>query len=316
MNKTKTSQTQKPPTQTCYIKEGPPPGPTINHDLLCKKLLELYFELFLQAFYPELHEKLDFTHQKLLSEEFIADAKTGQKFVADLVIETKLKKTSEKIILHIEPQSYYQPNFNERMYIYHGQLYAKYRQPIISIALLYHNAWQDSSTFKQNVLNLTKFKHSFSTIHLPTKHWRDYVEQGNIVSATLMCLMEHDQMDKVDLTFEFMRILQQANVSEHELEFLYGFFHTYVKLTKEEEEKLMIKIKKNGRVHELPKLTNMFEERGHRIGREKGKEIGKDIGEKQEKERIALKMLKKEMDIELIEEITGLPKEDIQKLKS
>jgi len=49
------------------------------------------------------------------------------------------------------------------------------------------------------------------------------------------------------------------------------------------------------------------EERGHRIGKEKGKEIGKDIGEKQEKERIAFNMLKKEMDPELIEEITGLP---------
>jgi len=70
----------------------------------------------------------------------------------------------------------------------------------------------------------------------------------------------------------------------------------------------MIKIKKNGKVHELPKLTNIFEERGHRMG--------KDLGEKQEKERIALNMLKKEMDIELIEEITGLPKEEIQKLES
>src|SRR5690625_4982236 len=293
---TKISKVHNPLTQTWLIKEDPPPEPTINHDLLCKKLLELYFEPFLQAFYPELHEKLDFTHQKLLSEEFIADAQTGQKYIADLVIESKLKKTNEKIILHIEPQSYYQPNFNERMYIYHGQLYAKYQQPIISIALLYHKARKDSNTFKQNTLNLTKFSHSFSSLHLPSKHWRDYVKQENIVSATLMCLMEHDQKDKVNLTFTFMRILQEAKLSEHELEFLYGFFHTYIKLTKEEEEKLMIKIKKNGKVHELPKLTNIFEER--------------------EKERIALKMLEKEMNIELIEEITGLPKEEIQKLKS
>ena len=111
---------------------------------------------------------------------------------------------------------------------------------------MYHDAQQHTNTSKQNVLNLTKFKHSFSTIHLPTKHWRDYVKQENLVSATLMCLMDRKQEDKIDLTFEFMRILQQANVNEHELEFLYGFFHTYVKLTKEVEEKLMIKIKKNG----------------------------------------------------------------------
>src|SRR5690625_3368654 len=194
------------------------------------------------------------------------------------------------------------------MYIYHGQLYAKYRQPIISIALLYHKAGQNSNTFKQNTLNLTKFSHSFSSLHLPSKHTRDYAKQENLVTATLMCLMKHNQEDKVDLTFEFMRILQQANLNERELEFLYGFFHTYIKLTQEEEEKLMIKIKKNGKVHELPKLTNMFEERGHRIG--------KDMGEKQEKERRARKMLKKEMNNELIEEITRLPKEEIQKLKS
>src|SRR5690625_2956070 len=134
------------------INECPLTEPTINHDLLCKKLLELYFEQFLQTFYPELHEKLDFTHQKLLSEEFIADAKTGQKFIADLVIETKFKKTDEKVILHIEPQSYNQPNFNERMYIYHGQLYAKYQQPIISIALLTHESEQYTNTFKQTIL--------------------------------------------------------------------------------------------------------------------------------------------------------------------
>src|SRR5690625_5986682 len=100
------------------------------------------------------------------------------------------------------------------MYIYHGQLHAKYRQPIISIALLYHKAGQNSNTFKQNTLNLTKFSHSFSSLHLPSKHWRDYVKQENIVSATLMCLMEHDQKDKVNLTFTFMRILQERS-EEH-----------------------------------------------------------------------------------------------------
>jgi len=77
----------------------------------------------------------------------------------------------------------------------------------------------------------------------------------------------------------------------------------------------MIKIKKNGRVHELPKLTNMFEERGHRIGREKGKEIGKDIGEKQEKERIALNMLKDALPIEMIKKYVNITDEQINNLK-
>ena len=61
----------------------------------------------------------------------------------------------------------------------------------------------------------------------------------------------------------------------------------------------MIKIKKNDRVHKLPKLTNMFEERG----------------EKQEKERIALNMLKDNLPVETIKKYVNITDEQINKLK-
>ena len=58
---------------------------------------------------------------------------------------------------------------------------------------------------------------------------------------------------------------------------------------------------------------------GYQEGIEKGKELGlkegKDIGKMDGKQEIAKNMLKKKMDLELIEEITGLTKEEIENLK-
>jgi len=60
-------------------------------------------------------------------------------------------------------------------------------------------------------------------------------------------------------------------------------------------------------------------EKGERTGKEIGKEIGKKIGEEKgrqaEKDTIALRLLKKGMDIESISEITGLTRERIIEMK-
>ncbi|WP_216831369.1 RpnC/YadD family protein [Alkalihalobacterium elongatum] len=53
----------------------------------------------------------------------------------DLLVETKLKGKDTLIIIHIEPQSSYQKDFNDRMFIYFSQIYEKYRRPIVPIAV-------------------------------------------------------------------------------------------------------------------------------------------------------------------------------------
>jgi len=38
-------------------------------------------------------------------------------------VETRLKEEPGLILVHVEPQSYVQQNFNERMFIYYSRLY-------------------------------------------------------------------------------------------------------------------------------------------------------------------------------------------------
>ena len=53
----------------------------------------------------------------------------------DIIVETRLKTEPGLILVHVEPQSYIQKNFNERMFIYFSRLYEKYRRKILPIVI-------------------------------------------------------------------------------------------------------------------------------------------------------------------------------------
>ena len=59
----------------------------------------------------------------------------GESRTVDILIETKLRNEDTIIIIHIEPQSYYQTNFNERMFQYFSLIYHRERKPILPIAV-------------------------------------------------------------------------------------------------------------------------------------------------------------------------------------
>lgn len=51
------------------------------------------------------------------------------------------------------------------------------------------------------------------------------------------------------------------------------------------------------------------------IGKEKGKEIGKELGREETQNKIALNMLKKGLDIDVIMETTMLSEDEVEQLK-
>lgn len=59
---------------------------------------------------------------KSLSEEMFTDHIKGESRRADLVIEASLKGQDTLIIIHVEPQSYGQVDYHERMFHYFSLL--------------------------------------------------------------------------------------------------------------------------------------------------------------------------------------------------
>lgn len=285
------------------------PNTYIHHDQLFKQLIQTFFEEFLEAFFPEVHKSIDFSVLKPLSEEMFTDLLEGESRRADIIIETKLKKQETIIIIHVEPQSYGQPNFHERMYHYFSLLYNRYRKPVLPIAIFSY----DQKRNEQNQFTVTfPFFHvlsfQFLMLELKKMNWRSYIQTSNPVAAALLSKMGYTEKERVQVKKEFLRMLVKMELNPAKAELINGFFETYLSLNKHEEEKLMEEIKQLDQIEsdQIFKLPNSW--------REKGLKEGLIEGKMQEKRQVALEMLKEGLKMELIAKITKLDQKEIEEL--
>ncbi len=303
-----------PPT---LIKEKPH-GYT-KHDQLFKQLIHTFFDDFLEAFFPDVHQNIDFQSIKPFSEEVYTDLVQGKTRRLDIVVETKLKGTDTVIIIHIEPQNSKQDNFHERMFHYFSLLYNKYRKPIIPIAVFsYEEKWERNLyTMEFPFFHVLSFH--YMTLHLRKRDWKNYIRSNNPAAAALLSKMDYKDDEKVQVKVEFLKMMARMELDPARQRLIYGFFETYLKLTERQEEAVMEEIKQLDNADKIMELPISYEERGiakgKEIGEKVGKEIGREIGKQIGIKEVALEMLRKGMSVELIAEVTHLEKEEIERLR-
>lgn len=195
----------------------------MNHDPLYKELIKTFFEEFLEVFFPDVHEAVDFHAVKLISEEVYTDVLKGAARQLDIVVETKLRNTDGVIIVHIEPQSYVETDFHERMFRYFSLLYNKYRVPIVPIAVFsYDQSWEK----KQYTMSLPffhVFTFNYMTLHLRKKNWRDYIRSDNPVAAALLSQMGYSKDERIEVKKEFLRMMMRMKLDPARQRLIYGF---------------------------------------------------------------------------------------------
>lgn len=279
-----------------------------HHDQLFKQLIHLFFEEFLEAFFPDVHQHIDFASIHPLSEEVFTDLFEGVSRRADIVIETKLKGTETLLIIHVEPQSYTQPEFHERMYHYFSLLYNKYRKPILPIAVFSYDEYRN----EQEVFTISfPFFHvltfNFLMLELKKLDWRSYIKSNNPVAAALLSKMGYNEKEKVQVKKEFLRMIARMELNPAKARYINDFFERYLILNKIEEEELMKEINELENAEEIFKLTNSWEEKGIEKGIEKGKRA--------EKRKIALEMLKEGSSVDFVAKVTKLDIDEIEEMK-
>src|SRR5690625_3132090 len=114
---------------TIGIKEEKPTY--TKHDMLFKQLIQNFFDAFLELFFPNIYKRINLKTIEFLSEEMFTDIVNGTTRRLDIVVQAKLNKEDTLIIIHIEPQSYEQRNFNERMFQYYSFLYNEDRKSVV-----------------------------------------------------------------------------------------------------------------------------------------------------------------------------------------
>lgn len=272
----------------------------MNHDQLFKELIHNFFAEFLEAFFPEVHEYIDFKSIKPMSEEMFTDLLDGESRRADIVIEAKLKGEDSLIIIHVEPQSYSQQNFHERMYHYFSLLYNKYKKPIVPIALFsYDESRIEIDQFVMEFPFFHVFTFNFLKLELRQTNWRKYIKSNNPVAAALLSKMGYREEEKVQVKKEFLRMMVKMELNPAQARFINDFFEKYLLLDEREEEELMKEIHKLENTDEIIKLTNSWEEKGIEAG----------------KKGVALKLLKEGTSIDFIVRVTELDREEVLNIR-
>ncbi|EMI10193.1 Rpn family recombination-promoting nuclease/putative transposase [Anoxybacillus gonensis] len=289
----------------------------IDHDRLFKELITTFFEEFLLLFFPHVHEHIDFQHVSFLSEELFTDVTAGEKYRVDLLVQTKLKGEDSLIIVHIENQSYVQPSFPERMFIYFSRLFEKYRKRMLPIAVFsYDSLRHEPSSFTLQFPFFDVLQFRFLTVELRKQNWRDYIRHDNPIAAALLSKMGYTESERVELKKQFLRMIVRMELDEAKQRLLIGFFETYVKLSEEEEHQLRNEVNEmeTKEKEKVLELLISYEQKGIQKGIQKGKKEGLEEGFKQGMKHLVRNMSKKGMTPKEIAALVDLTEEEVHHL--
>ncbi|WP_211211499.1 transposase [Heyndrickxia acidiproducens] len=259
-------------------------------------------------------------------QELYTDITAGEQKRIDILVETKLQGKDTVILIHIEPQSYYQKHFSERMYQYFSLIRQKHRKSVLPIAVFsYPEKTEIPDTYTIQFRNREILHFHYLTLHLVKKNWKDYIKSNNPLAAALLSKMGYTEKERVQVKLEFLRMIARMELDPARMGLIYGFFETYLKLNEEEEAEVMEHIKnlEPEEAEQILHLPNSYFDRGYQKGREEGREEGIKEGIKkgvkkgrlEAVEKVAVKMLQNRMDVSLIAKLTGLSSDEVLKLK-
>ncbi len=111
-----------------------------DYDGAWKDALDAYFEAFLAFFFPLVHADIDWSRgwESLDAElqKLMPAAAHGRRY-ADKLVKVWLRDGTETwLLIHIEVQSQYDPDFGRRVYIYNYRIFDGYNADVVSLVVL------------------------------------------------------------------------------------------------------------------------------------------------------------------------------------
>lgn len=125
-----------------------------------------------------------------------------------------------------------------------------------------------------------------------------------------MAKMKIAKKDRAKVKAQCLRLLVTLQLNPAKTRLISKFVDTYLRLNMKEEKAFQAEIDKLGMVQkeQIMETLTSWEERGLEKGREQGRE--------QERQTIALNLLRKNLPLEMIAEVTGLTIEQLQTLQA
>ncbi len=300
------------------------------HDEAFKKLLQTFFADFISFFFPELDALLDHSNSKLLMQELLVDIVGKEGRNLDLLLETKYKTMNAFILIHLEPQSYKEDDFHERMFIYFARLFELYRKKypiIIPIAIFSADeAREEPNTLRVAVQDKEILKFQFLKVELKQLDWRRFIDSDNPVAAALLAKMGYNKKEVREVRTAYLRMVLRlrSKLDDARMALMMSVADLYFQPNAELDEEILSEIRaeyseEGVEIMELmPAWMRMGYEKGIAEGVEEGKKEGIKEGIKEGREEgrkeVVRKLLGKGFSHEQLADTLDISVEEVKEL--
>ncbi|WP_339313997.1 Rpn family recombination-promoting nuclease/putative transposase [Paenibacillus sp. FSL M7-0896] len=287
---------------------------SIPHDEAFKKLLETFYQEFIDLFFPELGDVLDYSETRFLMQELLVDIVGEEARELDLLLETRYKGLDGYILIHLEPQSYKDHEFRDRMFIYFSRLFERYRKDhklIIPIAIFTSDeVREEQDTLEMSIPEHNILRFQFLKVELRKQNWRRFIDSDNAVAAALLAKMGYTTREAREVRREFLRMFMKlrARLDQGRLALIMSVADLYFKPDRAQDEEI------------LRELIDHYPEEGEAImelmpawkrwGYEEGIAEGMEKGQAE----IIRKLLLNGFTPEAVSKAVDLPLDEIKKL--
>lgn len=293
-----------------------------NHDSAWKDILDAYFKEFMEFFYPEIAEKIDWiTPYESLDNELqsiTTDAMVGKTFVDKLIKVRSLEGKQEVVLIHVEVQGKKEDEFSKRLFQYYCKLFTKYDQSILTLAILTdsNQSWHPYS-YQRDVFGFSVLTFNFKTHKLLDYHSKkqDLETSSNpfaIVVLVHLIFLEtkKDPKARFLMKLRLTRLLYDRGRGRDYVINLLKVIDWALVIPKD------LELEYKEKLHELEEEKNMsyvtsFEKSAIEKGLQQGREEGREEGEYLKATIIAKKLIAQGRSIQYIQDLTNLSENEI-----
>lgn len=262
--------------------------PRNDFDTPWKEILNGYFPLFVQYFYPQIAKDINWSRGYTSLDKELAriapNAKFGNRKV-DMLFRVWLLNGKEIwVLFHIEIQGQKDSRFELRMFVYHYRIFDRYGVQIVSLAILtdnnphwrpnsyQHNAWGCKLDFQFHLIKLLDYE----------DRYEKFINSDNIIEiiiaihlSTVKC--QHQPQQTYTTKISLMRSLYRNGFDGTDIRNLYAFIDWCIKLPEPlaiQYTKEIFRLEEQLEVAYITTAERMGFKRGIQEGLQKGKQEG------------------------------------------
>ncbi len=271
----------------------------MKHDQLWKDVLWTFFREFLELFFPNVADHIDFDHLRLLAKELFTDIPQGLRREPDILVEASTKTGEvELLLIHIEVQAKRERDVPFRMWEYYSLLRLRKRHPVLPIVVYLSSGTggvvkerYSESLFGEGVLTF-----EYTAIALPDPSEEEYFDRDNVLAPALSALMRSNEEDRVTRKLKAYERLARLRMDEAKRSLLFNVVNQYIPLAQSEKFVLVRRMKQTESKEVIELLTEWEEEamkKGVSQGVSKGIIQGMEQGLTRGKRETLLRQMKR-----------------------